>query len=61
MANILAMAAAHSNSIFIACADRVGVERGSLRGPELIVSYTGWPVVGRPAGTRKHLIARSTS
>ena len=28
MANILAMAAAHSNSIFIACADRVGIERG---------------------------------
>ena len=28
MANILAMAAAHSNSIYIACADRVGTERG---------------------------------
>jgi N-carbamoylputrescine amidase len=47
MANILAMAAAHSNSIFIACADRVGVERGQLfEGQSLIVSYTGWPVAG---------------
>ncbi|HEY4986782.1 MAG TPA: nitrilase family protein [Bradyrhizobium sp.] len=47
MANILAMAAAHSNSMFIACADRVGVERGQpFEGQSLIVSYTGWPVAG---------------
>jgi N-carbamoylputrescine amidase len=47
MANILAMGAAHSNSIFIACADRVGIERGQLfEGQSLIVSYTGWPVAG---------------
>ena len=47
MANILAMAAAHSNSLFIACADRVGIERGqSFEGQSLIVSYTGWPVAG---------------
>jgi predicted amidohydrolase len=47
MANILAMAAAHSNSMYIACADRVGVERGQpFEGQSLIVSYTGWPVAG---------------
>jgi N-carbamoylputrescine amidase len=47
MANILAMAAAHSNSMFIACADRVGAERGQpFEGQSLIVSYTGWPVAG---------------
>ncbi|KIZ47884.1 hydratase [Rhodopseudomonas palustris] len=47
MANILAMAAAHSNSLFIACADRVGTERGQLfEGQSLIVSYTGWPIAG---------------
>jgi N-carbamoylputrescine amidase len=47
MANILAMGAAHSNSIFIACADRVGIERGQrFEGQSLIVSYTGWPVAG---------------
>src|ERR1700740_3378570 len=60
MENIRAMAAAHSNSIFIACADRVGVERGQpFEGQSLIVSYTGWPVVG-PASrdTEDGLIAK---
>jgi N-carbamoylputrescine amidase len=47
MANILAMAAAHSNSIYIACADRVGTERGQpFEGQSVIVSFTGWPVAG---------------
>ena len=47
MANVLAMAAAHSNSIFIACADRVAVERGQpFEGQSLLVSHTGWPVAG---------------
>ena len=56
MANILAMAAAHSNSIYIACADRVGTERGqSFEGQSLIVSYTGWPVAG-PASRDKEEI-----
>lgn len=50
MANILVMAAAHSNSIFIAAADRVGTERGQpFLGQSLIASYTGWPIAG-PAG-----------
>lgn len=56
MANILAMAAAHSNSIFIACADRVGLERGQpFEGQSLIVSHTGWPVAG-PASRDKEEI-----
>ena len=47
MANILTMAAAHSNSIFIAAADRVGTERGQpFIGQSLIASYTGWPISG---------------
>lgn len=47
MANILCMAAAHSNSVFVAAADRVGTERGQpFIGQSLIVSYTGWPVAG---------------
>ena len=47
MANILAMAAAHTNSIFVACADRVGVERGQpFEGQSVIISYTGWPIAG---------------
>ncbi|MGF1526836.1 MAG: nitrilase family protein [Candidatus Competibacterales bacterium] len=47
MANLLCMAAAHSNSIFIAAADRVGTERNQpFVGQSLIISYTGWPVAG---------------
>src|SRR5580693_5738204 len=39
MANILHQAAAHSNSLFIACADRVGTERGQLfEGQSVIVN-----------------------
>jgi predicted amidohydrolase len=52
MANILTMAAAHSNSICIAAADRVGTERGQpFIGQSLIVSHTGWPVSGPASAT----------
>lgn len=52
MANVLAMAAAHVNSLFIAAADRVGTERGQpFLGRSLIVSYTGWPVAGPASET----------
>jgi N-carbamoylputrescine amidase len=57
MANILAMAAAHSNSLFIACADRVGTERGQpFEGQSLIVSYTGWPVAGPASRDREEIV-----
>jgi len=47
MANILCMAAAHANSVFVAAADRIGTERGQpFIGQSLIVSYTGWPIGG---------------
>ena len=50
MANILHKAAAHSNAIYIACADRIGVERGQpFIGASLIVGPTGQPIAG-PAG-----------
>lgn len=50
MSNILHKAAAHSNGIFIACADRVGTERGQpFIGQSLIIDATGWPLAG-PAG-----------
>ncbi|MGE3872132.1 MAG: nitrilase family protein [Parvibaculaceae bacterium] len=50
MANILHKAAAHSNAIYIACADRIGVERGQpFIGASLIIGPTGRPVAG-PAG-----------
>jgi predicted amidohydrolase len=47
MANTLVMAGAHSNNLVVACADRVGVERGqSFEGQSLIVDRRGWPVAG---------------
>ncbi len=52
MANVLAMASAHVNSLFIAASDRVGTERGQpFLGRSLIVSYTGWPVAGPASQT----------
>lgn len=57
MANVLCMAAAHSNSVFIAAADRVGTERGQpFLGSSLIVSYTGWPVAGPASVTDEEII-----
>lgn len=60
MANIIAMGSAHSNSVFVACADRIGNERGQpFIGQSLIVSYTGWPV-GGPASTDSEEIIYAT-
>jgi N-carbamoylputrescine amidase len=50
MANILMMGGAHSNSIFVAAADRIGVERGQrFLGNSLIVGPEGWPLAGPAA------------
>ncbi len=47
MSNILAMAGAHANSMFVAAADRIGTERGQpFIGSSLLVSHTGWPLAG---------------
>ncbi|HYG87330.1 MAG TPA: nitrilase family protein [Azospirillum sp.] len=57
MANILVMAAAHSNSVFVAAADRVGTERGQpFVGQSLIASYTGWPISGPASATEEQII-----
>jgi predicted amidohydrolase len=57
MANVLCMAAAHSNSMFVAAADRIGVERGQpFLGQSLIVSYTGWPIGGPASPDREEII-----
>jgi len=57
MANIIVMGAAHTNSVFIACADRVGTERGQpFIGQSLIVSYTGWPIGGPASRDREEII-----
>jgi predicted amidohydrolase len=57
MANILCMAAAHSNSLFVAAADRVGTERGQpFNGQSVIVSYTGWPIGGPASKDKEEII-----
>ena len=57
MANILTMAAAHSNSFFIAAADRVGTERDQpFLGSSIIVSHTGWPLAGPASPTQEEII-----
>ena len=57
MSNILAMGGAHSNSMFVAAADRVGVERGQpFIGNSLVVSYTGWPIAGPASDDREEML-----
>ncbi|MGH7069715.1 MAG: nitrilase family protein [Acetobacteraceae bacterium] len=58
MANVLVMAAAHTNSVFVAAADRVGTERGQpFEGQSIIVSYTGWPIAGPASRDREEIIS----
>jgi predicted amidohydrolase len=57
MANILCMAGAHSNSVFVAAACRVGTERGQpFIGQSLIVSHTGWPLAGPASKTEPAIL-----
>ena len=57
MANILCMASAHSNGVFVAAADRVGEERGQpFIGQSLIVNYTGWPIGGPASSDGEEII-----
>jgi predicted amidohydrolase len=57
MANILAMGGAHANSMFVAAADRIGIERGQpFLGNSLIVSHTGWPVAGPASLDREEML-----
>jgi predicted amidohydrolase len=50
MAAYLTMTAAHANNVFIATADRIGIERGTgFMGNSLIAGTNGWPI-GRIAG-----------
>jgi predicted amidohydrolase len=57
MANILAMGGAHSNSMFVACADRVGNERGQpFLGNSVITSHTGCLLAGPASADRPEMI-----
>lgn len=59
MANMLAIAAAHSNGLNLICANRVGTERGQpFIGQSLIIGSNGWPLAGPADGvTEQTLIA----
>lgn len=57
MANTLHRAAAHSNGIFIACADRVGTERGQpFIGRSLVIGPNGWTVAGPASADREETV-----
>jgi N-carbamoylputrescine amidase len=57
MANILCMAAAHSNSMFVAAACRTGVERGqSFIGQSVITAHTGWLAAGPASADGEEII-----
>jgi predicted amidohydrolase len=57
MANVLAMGGAHSNSMYVAAADRVGIERNqNFLGRSLIVSHTGFPIAGPASEAEEEVI-----
>ena len=57
MSNILAMGGAHTNSMFVAAADRVGTERGQpFIGNSVVVGYTGWPIAGPASEDREEIL-----
>ena len=57
MANILCMAGAHSNSIFVAAACRTGTERGQpFIGQSVILSHAGWPLAGPASKTETEIL-----
>jgi predicted amidohydrolase len=57
MATVLCQAAAHTNSVVVAAADRIGVERGQpFIGQSVIVSHTGWPLAGPASVDKEELL-----
>ena len=62
MANLLAMAGAHTNGMFVAAADRVGTERGQpFLGCSLIVDSRGWPVAGPASATDEEILVATVN
>jgi len=50
MANYVVMAQSNMNQVFMACADRIGAERGAeFPGCSIVTGPSGWPLAG-PAG-----------
>ncbi|WP_078428419.1 nitrilase family protein [Alkalihalobacterium alkalinitrilicum] len=60
MAVHIAQANAHMNSVFVACADRIGVERGQpFIGNSVIVDSDGWCVTGPASLDEEELLLAS--
>ncbi|MCW5322598.1 nitrilase family protein [Verminephrobacter aporrectodeae] len=57
MAAILTMAAAHCNGLMVACANRIGTERGqAFIGQSLIVGSDGWPLAGPASQDQEEIL-----
>lgn len=57
MANTLTMAAAHSNGLNVACASRIGVERGQpFIGRSIVVGADGWPLAGPASADEEEIL-----
>ncbi len=57
MANYLCMTGAHSNSIFVVAACRIGTERGQpFIGHSIIVNQLGWPIAGPASGDKEEIL-----
>ncbi len=57
MANTLVMANAHCNGLSVACAGRIGTERGQpFIGQSLIVGAEGWPLAGPASADREEVL-----
>jgi len=53
----VAMATAAQNAVFMACADRIGSERGTqFLGASIIVGADGWPIAGPASRDREELL-----
>jgi predicted amidohydrolase len=57
IANYLAIATAQSNAVFIACADRIGVERGQpFEGRSIIIEPSGRTIAGPASANREEVL-----
>jgi predicted amidohydrolase len=57
IANQLCMTAAHTNLVYVAAADRVGVERGQpFIGRSIVVDHSGAPLAGPASGTDEEIV-----
>jgi predicted amidohydrolase len=57
MHNILVMASAHTSSVPVICADRIGHENGvSFIGQSLIAAHTGWPAAGPASADQQEIL-----